>query len=266
MGDISLRALAVLRQADAIAAEDTRNTQHLLSHHGISGPQLLPLHKHNERAAAEKIISRLARGEAVALVTDAGTPAVSDPGALLVEAVRAAGHRVVPVPGANAALAALSVSGLAEPHFLFYGFLDSKPSARKRELQALAGLPHAMVFYEAPHRILECVADMQSALPGARRIVIARELTKLFETVHVCPLVEALDWLNRDPNRQRGEFVLVVTGAEAQPDAREADAERILSILIEELPLKQAVQLAARISGASRNRLYEHALQHYRRE
>lgn len=264
MGDITLRALSVLRQADAIAAEDTRNTHNLLTHHGISAPRLLAVHQHNERAAADRIISHLARGEAVALVTDAGTPAVSDPGALLVQAVREAGFRVVPVPGANAALAALSASGLSHPHFLFYGFLDSKPAARRRALQGLADQPHTLVFYEAPHRILECVADLQSTLQGPRQIVIARELTKLFETVHVCPLGEALDWLNADPNRQRGEFVLLVSGAEARPDAREAEGERVLALLIEELPLKQAVQLAARISGDNRNRLYEHALKQYR--
>lgn len=264
MGDISLRALDILKRAGTVAAEDTRNTQHLLAHHGISGPRLLAVHKHNERAAAEKVIVQLAEGKAVALVSDAGTPGVSDPGALLVQAVREAGHRVVPIPGANAALAALSASGLAHPHFLFYGFLDSKPAARRRELQALANLPHLLVFYEAPHRVLECVADMQSVLPGSRQIVIARELTKLFETVHACPLAEALDWLQADPNRQRGEFVLLVTGAEPRADAREAEGERILALLIEELPLKQAVQLAARVSGDSRNRLYDHALQHYR--
>lgn len=265
MGDISLRALSVLGHARAIAAEDTRNTHNLLSHHGISAPRLLAVHKHNERAAAEKILTHLAQGEAVALVTDAGTPAVSDPGALLVQAVRGAGYRVVPVPGANAALAALSASGLTHPHFLFYGFLDSKPAARRRELEALSDQPHTLVFYEAPHRILACVADLQSVLHGPRQLVIARELTKLFETVHVCPLADALDWLNADPNRQRGEFVLLVSGAETSADAKEAEGERILSLLIEELPLKQAVQLAAKISGDSRNRLYEYALQHYRR-
>lgn len=265
MADISLRALSVLAQAHAIAAEDTRNTHNLLSHHHISGPRLLAVHQHNERAAADKIIAHLAQGEAVALVTDAGTPAVSDPGALLVQAVREAGYRVIPIPGANAALAALSASGVVHPHFLFYGFLDSKPAARRRALQALASQPYTLVFYEAPHRILECVADLQSVLQGPRQIVIARELTKLFETVHSCPLADALDWLSADPNRQRGEFVLLVTGAEARTDAAAAEGERILSLLIEELPLKQAVQLAARISGDSRNRLYEHALQHYRR-
>jgi 16S rRNA (cytidine1402-2'-O)-methyltransferase len=265
MGDITLRALEALTHADLIAAEDTRNTQRLLQYHGIAGPRLLALHKHNERAAAEKILAQLEQGRAVALVTDAGTPAVSDPGALVVQAVREAGHRVVPIPGANAAIAALSASGLVHPHFLFYGFLDSKPAARRRELQALASEPHTLVFYEAPHRILESVADMQSAFGPGRQIVIARELTKLFETLHAGPLDDALDWLNADPNNQRGEFVLLVSGADMRMDRREAEGERVLALLIEELPLKQAVQLAAKISGDSRNRLYQHALQHHKK-
>lgn len=264
MGDITLRALHVLAHVAAVAAEDTRNTRHLLSHHHIAGPRLLAVHKHNERAAAEKVLSELGQGHAVALVTDAGTPAISDPGALVVQAVREAGYAVVPVPGANAAVAALSASGLDGPHFLFYGFLDAKPAARRRELQALASVPHTLVFYEAPHRIIECVSDMQAALAGQRQIVIARELTKLFETIHTCALQEAVDWLRADANRQRGEFVLLVSGAEPQADGSDAEAERVLAILIEELPLKQAVQLAARISGASRNRLYEHALERYK--
>lgn len=264
MGDITVRAMEVLTYADTIAAEDTRNTKRLLNHHRITGPQLLALHKHNERAAADKIIAKLDQGHCVALVTDAGTPAVSDPGALVVQAVRQAGHRVIPIPGANAAIAALSASGLAHPHFLFYGFLDSKPAARRRQLQALAGEPHTLVFYEAPHRILASVADMQSILGPARQAVIARELTKLFETFHTGSLEDALAWLNADPNNQRGEFVVLVSGAPVLPDAHAAEGERVLALLIEELPLKQAVQLAARISGDSRNRLYKQALHRYK--
>jgi 16S rRNA (cytidine1402-2'-O)-methyltransferase len=182
----------------------------------------------------------------------------------VVQAVREAGYRVIPIPGANAAIAALSASGLAHPHFLFYGFLDSKPAARRRELQALAGEPHTLVFYEAPHRILESIADMQSVLGPNRQVVIARELTKLFENLHVGRLGDALDWLNADPNNQRGEFVVLVSGAEPGADAREAEGERVLALLIEALPLKQAVQLAAKITGDSRNRLYQHALQHHK--
>lgn len=258
--DISLRALDVLGAADTIAAEDTRNTRHLLNAHGIADARLLALHQHNERGAAEKVISLLAQGQKVALVTDAGTPAVSDPGALLVEAVRAAGFKVIPIPGASAVIAALSASGLANPHFLFYGFLPNKSAARSAVLQELAGHPYTLVFYEAPHRILECVADLQAVLGGERELVLAREVTKLFESIHRCKLGEALDWLNSDANNQRGEFVLLVSGAQPQAEGLSAEAERTLSLLLAELPLKQAVQLATRITGVGRNELYQRAL------
>jgi 16S rRNA (cytidine1402-2'-O)-methyltransferase len=258
--DITLRALDVLAMADVIAAEDTRNTSHLLSHHGITARKLMAVHQHNERAAAEKIIGLLRAGQSVAFVSDAGTPAVSDPGALLVQAVLAAGLRVIPVPGANAAVAALSASGLAAPHFLFYGFLPNKSAARRTELQALSSYPCTLVFYEAPHRILECVADLCAVLGGERQIVLAREVTKLFETIHACDLAEAEAWLLSDSNRQRGEFVVLVSGAEPQAGLP-PEAVSTLSTLLEELPLKQAVQLAARISGANRSELYQHALQ-----
>ncbi len=260
MGDISLRALETLASADIIAAEDTRNTAHLLNHHGITSGKLLALHQHNEKEAAEKVIARLSQGLALALVTDAGTPAVSDPGALLVQAVRAAGFRVIPIPGASAALAALSASGLAAPHFLFYGFLPSKAASRRNALLALAELPYTLVFYEAPHRILECAADLQATLGPARTIVLARELTKMFENIHVCPLGQAVEWLKSDPNNQRGEFVLLVSGAEPRKEGLDSETERILALLLQDLPLKQAVQLAVQISGAGKNELYQRAL------
>ncbi len=259
--DISLRALDVLSSADVIAAEDTRNSGHLLTHHGIAAKRLMALHQHNERGAAEKVIALLAQGQSVALVTDAGTPAVSDPGALLVADVRAAGYRVIPVPGANAALAALSASGLPAPHFLFYGFLPNKSAARCRALQDLADLPYTLVFYEAPHRILECVADLHSVYGGERQIIFAREITKLFESIHRCTLAEAMDWLNADPNNQRGEFVLLVSGAAAKEEGLSAEAKHVLTTLLRELPLKQAVQLAVQITGVGRNELYPRALQ-----
>lgn len=258
--DITLRALDVLAGADAIAAEDTRNTAHLLTHHGISGKRLLALHQHNERGAADKVLALLAQGQTVALVSDAGTPAVSDPGALLVEAVLAAGFRVVPIPGANAAVAALSAAGLVAPHFLFYGFLPPKSAARTRALQDIAALPYTLVFYEAPHRILESVADMRATLGEEREIVLAREVTKLFESIHRCSLAKATEWLQGDANRQRGEFVLLVSGT-APRQGLDVEAGRILAVLMQELPLKQAVHLAAQIGGAGRNELYQHALQ-----
>jgi 16S rRNA (cytidine1402-2'-O)-methyltransferase len=258
--DITLRALDVLAAADVLAAEDTRNTAHLLNHHGISANRLIAVHQHNERGAAEKIIALLQEGQSVAFVSDAGTPAVSDPGALLVQAVRNAGLRVVPVPGASAAMAALSAAGLNEPHFLFYGFLPNKSAARRTVLQLLAGYPFTLVFYEAPHRIVECVADLREVLGGERQIVLAREISKLFETIHACTLHDAESWLKSDTNRQRGEFVVLVSGAIPQPGLS-ADTLDTLAKLLDELPLKQAVQLAAKITGASRNELYQRALQ-----
>jgi 16S rRNA (cytidine1402-2'-O)-methyltransferase len=258
--DISLRALDVLGSVDVIAAEDTRNTTNLLTHHGISGPRLLSLHQHNERKAAEKIISLMSQGQSVALVTDAGTPAISDPGTLLVQAIRESGYKAIPVPGANAAMAALSVSGLNSTHFLFYGFLPNKSTARRHELQAIVELPYTLVFYEAPHRIVECVEDLQSTFGGQRQIIFAREITKYFESIHICLLGDALGWLNTDLNNQRGEFVLLISGAPHKKEELSAETRRILTILLQELPLKKAVQLAVKITGDSRNKLYQQAL------
>jgi 16S rRNA (cytidine1402-2'-O)-methyltransferase len=258
--DITLRALDVLTAADVIAAEDKRNTAHLLTHHGIAANKLIAVHQHNERGAAEKIIAQLQSGQSVAFVSDAGTPAVSDPGALLVQAVLAAGLRVIPIPGASAAVAALSAAGLADPHFLFYGFLPNKSAARRTALQALCRHPYTLVFYEAPHRIVECVNDLCAVLGGERQIVLAREITKLFETIHACRLSEAEAWLLSDSNQQRGEFVVLVSGAVPQPGLS-AETLATLTLLLDELPLKQATQLAAKITGANRSELYQLALQ-----
>jgi 16S rRNA (cytidine1402-2'-O)-methyltransferase len=258
--DITLRALDVLAAADTVAAEDTRNTAHLLAHHGIATGRLMAVHQHNERGAADKIIALLNAGKSVAFVSDAGTPAISDPGSLLVQAVRAAGLRVIPVPGANAAVTALSAAGLTEPHFLFYGFLPNKSAARRAVLQKLCGYPYALIFYEAPHRIVECIVDLCAILGGDRRIVLAREITKLFETVHTCLLRDAEAWLLSDSNQQRGEFVVLVSGAPPQTDLPD-EALNTLSLLLDELPLKQAVQLAVKITGTNRSELYQRALQ-----
>lgn len=259
--DISLRALDVLGNVDTIAAEDTRNTSNLLSYHGISGPHLLAVHQHNERRAAEKIIRLMAQGQSVALVTDAGTPAISDPGVLLVQAVRESGYKIIPVPGPNAAIAALSVSGQESSHFLFYGFLPNKETARRRELQAMVELPYTMVFYEAPHRVVDCAKDMQAVFGKQRQITFAREITKYFETIHACPLENAVDWLESDPNNQRGEFVLLLSGAPQKKEELSAEAIHILTILLQELPVKKAVQLTVKISGENRNKLYQLAIQ-----
>lgn len=260
MRDITLRALEVLANADVVAAEDTRNTAHLLSHHAIRAKQLVAVHQHNERGAADKIIAQLQAGSSVAFVSDAGTPAVSDPGALLVQAVLAAGLRVIPIPGASAVVAALSAAGLSDAHFLFYGFLPNKSAARCTALQALQGHPYTLVFYEAPHRIVECVNDLCAVLGGERQIVLAREITKLFETIHSCRLSDAETWLLSDSNQQRGEFVVLVSAAVPQPGLS-TETQRTLSVLLAELPLKQAVQLATQITGEGRNELYQLALQ-----
>ena len=260
LADITLRALEVLKRVGAIAVEDTRVTSRLLKHYGVSAP-LIALHEHNERRAAQKILQLLAQGSSVALVSDAGTPAISDPGAIAVALAREAGYPVVPVPGANAAVAALSAAGSAAPHFLFYGFLPQSAAARRRELAALKTSAYLLVFYEAPHRVIASVADMAAAFGAGRTLTIARELTKLFESIHTCKLGTAAAWLAADANRIKGEFVLLVEGA---PEAAAADAgaaQRALEILLRELPLKQAVKLAAQIGGGGRNELYQLALE-----
>jgi 16S rRNA (cytidine1402-2'-O)-methyltransferase len=259
--DITLRALEVLQQADWIAAEDTRTTGQLLKHHAISA-RLISLHAHNEHERAVQIVERLRAGESIALVSDAGTPAISDPGAVLVAAARGAGFSVVPVPGPSAFVAALSAAGTAGP-FLFHGFLPAKAAARRSELQPLASCSCALVFYEAPHRVLDTVADLTDVLGGERKVTIARELTKLFESIYTCQLSHAHAWLSADPNRLKGEFVLIVASApaaqEAQPGAA-PELRRVLEILLEELPLKQAAALAARITEVGRNQAYAEAL------
>jgi 16S rRNA (cytidine1402-2'-O)-methyltransferase len=257
--DISLRALDVLGQVDLIAAEDTRVTGALLAHHGIRG-RLISLNEHNERRRSAEIVALLAGGKHVALVTDAGTPGISDPGAVLVSAVAAAGYAVVPVPGPSAVIAALSASGLAAAHWLFYGFLPATASARHSALRQLATLPFALVFYEAPHRIRATLSALAETLGVSREVVIARELTKHFETIHHCLLGAARAWIDADPDQQRGEFVLIVGAPETVAGAADAH-DAMLAALLAELPLAQAVRLAAALTGAPRNRLYERALE-----
>ena len=257
--DISLRALHVLGMVDAVACEDTRNTGNLLTRFGLHRP-MLAAHQHNEREVAAKIIHRLLAGERIALVSDAGTPGVSDPGARIVEAVRAAGLRVVPVPGASAAVTALSASGLLNDQFYFVGFLPAKAKQRETALLALQTVGATMVFYEAPHRIVECVEALVGVFQPEREVVFARELTKLFEEIHRCPLAEALAWVTADPHREKGEYVVLLEGAADGGDAADADAERILNILLAECSVKQAANLAAQITGRKKNALYERAL------
>jgi 16S rRNA (cytidine1402-2'-O)-methyltransferase len=258
MGDMTQRAIDVLRAVPWVAAEDTRHSAPLLKHYGCAA-RLLAAHQHNEEAAAQQVIARLSAGESVALVSDAGTPAVSDPGARLVARVRQAGYRVVPLPGPCAAVTALSASGLADPHFLFYGFLPSRARQRDDALRELVSLPYALVFYEAPHRIVDTVAALAAVFGGERTLVIARELTKVFETVHSGALGEASDWLLADANRQRGEFVLLVSGAPVV--GNDSEGERVLRLLLDAgLPVKQAATLGQAITGVGKNALYELAL------
>lgn len=260
LGDITLRALEVLKSADVIAAEDTRVTMRLLNRHGIAG-KLVAVHEHNERRAAERLTGLLAEGKTVALVSDAGTPGIADPGAQVVAAVRAAGYAVVPIPGANAAAAVLSASGFDASRFLFCGFLPARAAERRRELAELVAQTALLVFYEAPHRVADSVADLCAAFGGGRHIVIARELTKIHETLHRCRLDEAVAWLEADDNHRRGEFVLVVEAAAARDASpTEVNVEAVLRTLLAELPVKQAVALAVKLTGSNRNAVYKLAL------
>lgn len=250
----------MLKTVDVIAAEDTRHTSGLLSHYAIR-KKLLAVHEHNEHQSAQLLLTRLRAGESVALVTDAGTPGISDPGAVAVDLVREAGFSVVPVPGASAVIAALSAAGIRHNGFSFIGFLPAGGSQRRSQLESLKTLPLTLVFYEAPHRVLESVADMAAVLGGERRLTIARELTKTFETFHRCRLDEALAWLQADANQQRGEFVLLVEPMlQTEVTGIAPEIDRMLRLLMAELPLKQAVKLAAAISGEKKNALYEYGL------
>lgn len=261
LADISARAREVLAAVEVVAAEDTRHSGTLLSHLGIRTP-LISLHDHNEAQRAPLLVARLQAGESVALISDAGTPLISDPGFDLVRAARAAGIVVTPVPGASALVAALSVSGLPTDRFVFEGFLPAKQVARRERLAALAAEPRTLVFYESVHRLQESLADMAAAFGAERRAVLARELTKLHEGVHDAPLQELLEWAGSDPAAAKGEVVLMVAGAAvAEGAALDAEAERVLKLLLAELPVKQAAALAAGITGLNKNPLYERALE-----
>lgn len=258
--DMTLRAIETLREVDAIAAEDTRHTSGLLSHFGIS-KKLIAVHEHNEQQSALKLIATLSAGESIALVTDAGTPGISDPGAVVVNLVRNAGFKVVPIPGVSAVIAALSVSGISQNGFVFHGFLPASGAARRKALDILKEHTVTLVFYEAPHRIIESIKDMAIVLGADRRVTFAREITKTFETIHTCLLSDAANWLTADINQQRGEFVLLVEAAPQKiAESLSDNTVRILKVLLAELPLKQAVKLAADITQDKKNDLYEYAL------
>ena len=255
LGDLAPRALDTLKAVAAICAEDTRHTRQLLAHFGVDKP-LLALHEHNEDAIAASVVARLAAGESLALVSDAGTPLVSDPGFRLVRAARAAGIRVSPLPGPCAFVAALSVAGLPSDRFVFEGFLPAKAAARRERLARLAGESRTLAFYESAHRIEDSLADMAAAFGADRPAVLARELTKLFETVLDGSLAELCASVAADPNQRRGEFVLLVQGAGEDADARIAEGRRLYATLSAHLPPSTAAKLAAELSGAPRKALY----------
>jgi 16S rRNA (cytidine1402-2'-O)-methyltransferase len=255
LGDFSPRAQQVLRDVAAICAEDTRRSGQLLAHFGIATP-LIALHEHNEDAIAQRLVARLRAGESLALVSDAGTPLVSDPGFRLVRAARAAGVTVSPVPGPSALIAALSVAGLPSDRFVFEGFLPAKAAARRERLQALAGEVRTLIFYESAHRIVETLADMAAVFGGERSAVLARELTKLFETVLEGTLADLRARVEADPDQRKGEFVLLVHGAAEDADAKVAEGLRLYAVLKQHLPPSTAAKLAAELSGAPRKALY----------
>ena len=253
--DLSPRALDTLKAVAAICAEDTRHTRQLLAHYGIDRP-LVALHEHNEDEIADMLVGRLLAGESLALVSDAGTPLVSDPGFRLVRAARVAGIRVSPVPGPSAAIAALSVAGVPSDRFVFEGFLPAKAAARRERLTQLAAEPRTLVFYESAHRIEASLEDMGAVFGAARTAVIARELTKLFETVLDGSLGDLRATLAADPNQRKGEFVVLVQGAGEDADARIAEGRRLYARLSGHLPPSTAAKLAAELSGAPRKALY----------
>lgn len=260
--DLSPRAARILSSVDLIAAEDTRTSRKLLARFGIGTP-MLSLHEHNEREQLSGLLARLQQGQSIALVSDAGTPLISDPGYHLTRAARAAGIPVVPVPGPCAAIAALSAAGLPSDRFSFEGFPPAKSAARRAFFGRLAAEPRTLIFYESPHRVVDSLADMTAEFGAARAAVVARELTKKFETLRAGSLGELADWIARDATPRRGEFVLLVHGAEARALAPAMpEAERVLKLLTAELPTGQAVDLAAGITGLPRNTLYKLALAH----
>ncbi|MBM7455501.1 16S rRNA (cytidine1402-2'-O)-methyltransferase [Oceanisphaera litoralis] len=261
LNDISQRALDTLQQVDLIACEDTRHTAKLLSHYQISTPTWA-LHDHNEQYKSEQLVTRLQGGQSVALVSDAGTPLISDPGYHLVNSCRDAGVQVIALPGPCAAVTALSAAGLPTDRFAFEGFLPAKEKARLDKIESLKDEPRTLVFYESPRRLLDSVAALVAVLGDQRRLVVARELTKTFETIHSLPAAEMLVWLQQDSNRSRGEIVLMVAGY--RPDSEDelsAEVLRTLALLRGELPLKKAAALTAEIHGVKKNALYKYGLE-----
>jgi 16S rRNA (cytidine1402-2'-O)-methyltransferase len=258
--DLSPRAQAILREVTLIVAEDTRHSRHLLTHFGIT-TSLQSLHEHNEHKVAPLLLQRLQAGDNLALISDAGTPLISDPGHYLLEMAHTQSITVVPIPGPSAIISALSVAGFPADRFVFEGFLPAKATARQQQLTYLAQEPRTLVFYEAPHRILDCIRDMKQIFGEQRLAVVIKELTKRFETIYRSTLTDLLQWLAAQPERQKGEFVIVVQGA-PPPDNQTLDlnTKRIFNRLRQDLPLKQAAQLTSEITGISKNILYNFGL------
>lgn len=263
LADITSRAIAVLSAVDVIAAEDTRHSSRLLQHHGIDTPTM-SYHAFSQEQREDTLLERLDAGQAVALISDAGTPLISDPGHGLVCRAREAGHPVVPVPGPSAVTAALSVAGLPVNRFAFQGFPPARPAGRRRSFAALTNDPHTLVFYEAPHRIRDSLEDMKTVFGGDRPATVCRELTKTWESVATGTLESLCTWLDASSDNRRGEFVVLVGGAqepgEDEKQEQQARAEQVLRILLDELPVSQAVALAVRLTGLKRNQLYNMAL------
>ncbi|MDG2089600.1 MAG: 16S rRNA (cytidine(1402)-2'-O)-methyltransferase [Gammaproteobacteria bacterium] len=256
LSDISERAVQILKEVDLIAVEDTRHSGKLLQHIGVSTP-MLALHEHNEDKKVQQLIEKLSLGKSIALISDAGTPLISDPGYQLVKAALSADIKVSPVPGPSALVTALSASGLPSDSFIFEGFLPNKSTSRLKKLESLVDESRTLIFYEAPHRIVACLQDMQEVFGAERKAVIARELTKTFETIKNESLENLITWIEADTNQQRGEFVLLIQGKEKEASTVDKEAEFILETLMQELPLKQASQLAAKITGIKKNTLYQ---------
>ena len=260
MGDMTARAIETLNSVDVIAVEDTRRSGQLLRHFNIS-TSMMSVHEHNERQICDSLLNRIEQGENIALISDAGTPLLSDPGYFLVNQARERELTVVPVPGVSAVIAALSVAGLPTDRFVFEGFLPAKSSARQQRLEKLKEDTRTVIFYEAPHRIVEMLKDCQTVFGDKRKVVLTRELTKTFETIHGDEVDKLVLWVEADENQRKGEFVVLVHGAEARDSASiDVEAERILLILLKDLPVKQAASLAASITGLKKNALYQYAL------
>lgn len=259
LDDISFRAITTLQSVDVIAAEDTRHTKQLLTHYNIHTP-LISLHEHNEQQQSQLLVEKLQAGQSIALVSDAGTPLISDPGHVLVNGVWQAGFRVVTVPGASAVIAALSVAGIAVQPFTFYGFLPAKQRLRAEMLMQAKNSPTTTVFYESPHRILEALQSIEQVYSPNKNMAIAKELTKKYENILHGSVTELIDMLQREPTLQKGEFVLILPRESARQQDKNANIDNYLELFLPDLPLKQAVKYAAALSGANKNSVYERAL------